>query len=263
MAKIHPTAIVDDRAVLADDVEIGPWCMIEGQVRIGAGTRLLHGVTVVGPAVIGSGNTLYPTSVIGTAPQDLKFDPSEDGVGTVIGDGNLIREGVTIHRATQNRPTTLGNDNYLMVNSHLGHDAQVGSNVMLANGALLAGHVEVGDGVILGGNAQVHQHVRLGRLSMVSGGAGMVQDVPPFCTGYIMRTISSLNLIGLRRGGLRDSVKPLEEAFRYFFKSRHTKPVALERIRSTPGLMDDPAVQEFVAFIETSKKGISDYNPKA
>lgn len=257
MAQVHPTAIVDEAADLAADAVVGPWCTIEGAVTIGAGTRLLERVSIRGPVTIGEGNVLYPGACIGFAPQDRKFAPDEDGAGVVIGDRNILREGVTIHRATGAQPTRTGDDNYMMVNSHLGHDTVIGSGITMGNGTLLAGHVTVDDGVIFGGNAAVHQFCRVGRMAMISGLEGVTQDVTPFCVVYARQLISSLNLVGLRRAGLRDHIKPLRRAFDLLLRSRLPRPAAVQRIREELG--DDPLCVEFADFADASKRGVCPY----
>ncbi len=263
MPKIHPTAIIDDRAELADDVEVGPWCLIEGRVTIGAGTRLLSRVSLNGPLVIGENNTIYPNATIGFAPQDLKFDHASEGAGVAIGNNNLLREGVNIHRATGQTPTTLGDDNYLMVNAHLGHDCVVGNRVMMANNAAMAGHVTLGDQVIIGGGAAIHQFVTIGRLSMVSGLQGIGQDLPPFCTVYVSRYVGSLNIVGLRRNGYRDHITHMKTAFQRFFMEGHTNPIAIASIENDAPLIADPLVREFVDFIKQSKRGIPHYQSRS
>lgn len=257
MADVHPTAIIDDRVQLGEDVSVGPWCRIEGEVAVGDRTRLLQSVSLHGPLRLGADNILYPGAAVGFAPQDRKFDPDHDGAGVVIGDRNVIREGATIHRATGEQPTTLGDENYLMVNSHVAHDCRVGDHVMLANGALLGGHVELADHVILGGNAGIHQFCRVGRLAMLSGASGIVKDLPPFCVSYNRRRVSSLNLVGLRRAGCRDHIRPLQEAFNLFFRRGLPTSTALDQAEATVG--DDPLVREFIAFIRESKRGITVY----
>lgn len=257
MPTIHPTAILDDRVILADDVFIGPGCVIEGDVSIGPGTRLLHRVTLHGPLTLGANNVLYPNVCLGFAPQDMKYDHDRPGPGVVIGDGNVIREGVTIHRATKELPTTVGSRNYFMVNSHLGHDVAVGNDCTLANGVLIAGHVEIQDQAVLGGNAAVHQFCRVGRMSMISGVVAVTKDAPPFCTCYDARRVGSLNLVGLRRAGFRDHIKPLTHAFKLLYRERLMIPAALERIEREVG--DDPLVAELCRFVRGSKRGIMRY----
>jgi UDP-N-acetylglucosamine acyltransferase len=257
MAEIHPSAIVDEQATLADDVTVGPGCIIEGRVELGPGTHLLHRVSLRGPLIVGEANTFYPNAAIGYEPQDLKFDPATEGAGVVIGDRNVFREGVTIHRATGEQPTSIGSDNMLMANSHVAHDCMVGDHVVMANAATLGGHVQVHDRAFLGGHATVHQHCRVGRLALASGLQGLSMDLPPFCVCYYTRTVGSLNLVGLRRNGLRDHIKPLKQAFRLFYMSRLTNPKAIERIEQEAG--DDPLVAEFVAFLRETKRGITAY----
>lgn len=257
MPQIHPSAIVEESVELADDVVVGPQCIVQGRVKVGAGTKLLHRVTLHGPLTIGRGNVIYPNACIGYAPQDLKFDHDHGGAGTVIGDGNTTREGVTIHRATKDRPTTLGDRNYLMVGSHMGHDTLVGNDVTMANDAMLGGHVEVGDRAILGGNSGVHQFCRIGRLSLIGGGQTVLQDLPPFCIAHT-KDVGSLNLVGLRRAGLGGHIKALKRAFDLIFRSRLAKPTAIERVLAELG--DDPLCVEMADFLRHSKRGITGYS---
>jgi UDP-N-acetylglucosamine acyltransferase len=255
--KIHRTASIDPQAQLADDVEIGPFCTIQGNVRIDVGTRIIGNAWLVGPLIIGKNNILYPNVSLGFEPQHHKYIPGT-GAGVAIGDNNILREGVTIHRATGDRPTTVGDNNMLMCNAHLGHDAVIGSDCVLANGALLAGHVTLFDAVTLGGNAAVHQFCRIGRLGMLSGGVVVTQDLPPFCTVYNMRAVGSLNVIGLRRAGYRANIPNLKTAFKILYQSRHTAPNAADRIEEELG--DDLLCAELVAFLRTTKRGITRYS---
>lgn len=258
MARIHPTALVHPEAQLADDVEIGPYCIIDSpNVKIGAGTRLIAHVHLTGPTTIGQNNLLYPNVAIGFEPQDRKFKPGQETVGVLIGNNNILREGVTIHCATSTHPTTVGNGNMLMCYSHLGHDARIGDDCALANGALLAGHVEMGDRVMVGGCGVIHQFCRVGRLSMLSGVAGIVQDLPPFCVAYATRIVESLNIVGLRRAGYRQNIPNLKRAFEILYRSRHTVPNAADKIEQELG--HDPLCQEWVDFLRATKRGITPY----
>ena len=243
---------------LDDDVEIGPHCVLDGPVKLEAGCRLLGHVYMQGPATIGPGNTFYPFCCIGFAPQDLKFDAKTPGAGVRIGGGNVFRESVTVHRATGDKPTTIGDGNLFMVASHAGHDARVANDCVLGNGVLLAGHVELADSVIIGGNAGLHQFCRCGRLVMIAGACGFTQDLPPFCVAYVDRAVSSLNLVGLRRAGLRDHIEPLKEAFNLLYRRGLTNTRALERIESQ--LADDPLCRELVDFVKSSQRGICPYS---
>ncbi len=257
MAQIHPSAIVDSQAQLASSVVVGPGCVIVGRVTIGEGTRLIANVYLEGPLTIGRDCTLYPFVCLGMAPQDRKFDPAQSGAGLTIGDGNVLRESVTIHRATGDRSTTVGDRNYFMANSHAGHDCVIGNDCTFANGVLLAGHVTVSDNVTIGGNAAVHQFCRIGRLVMLSGVVAITQDVPPFCVAYSDRRVGSLNVVGLRRAGLRDHLQPLKRAFHILFRERHSNNVACDRIEAELG--DNPLCAELAAFVRGSKRGISPY----
>jgi len=255
--KIHPTAIVDSRAELADDVEIGPHCIIEGPVTIGPGTRLVGHAYVQGPGRIGEGNIIYPFACVGFAPQHRATNPRELGAGFVLGDRNILRENVTIHRAIGDHPTTLGNENFLMVNAHIAHDVMVEDHCTFTNGSALGGHAHVEERVTLGGNAMVHQFCRVGRLSMLSGNMGVAQDLPPFCTSYANRSIGSLNLVGLRRMGLRDHIPNLQKAFDLVFKKAQPNLRAVERLEQELG--HDPLCMELAEFIRQSKRGICPY----
>lgn len=228
-------------------------------MRIEAGTRLIGNVWLVGPLSIGKNNVIYPNTCIGFEPQHLKYVPGT-GAGVIIGDGNTLREGVTIHRAYHDEhPTTLGSNNFLMCNSHLGHDAVVGDNCTLANGVLLAGHVTVFDNVTLGGNSGAHQFCRIGRLAMISGVIAVTQDVPPFCIAYNTRVVSSLNVVGLRRAGYRENIPNLKRAFAILYQGRHTIPNAARRIEEE--LSNDPLCREFAEFLKQSSRGITWYQP--
>lgn len=257
MPQIHRTATVDDQARLAEDVVVGPNCVIDGPVTIGEGTRLIANVYLKGPMTIGRGNQIYPSAVLGLEPQDWKADPDKPGRGTLIGDRNMIREGVTIHRSSRDdHPTTVGDRNYFMAASHVAHDCIVGNDCMFANSALLGGHCEVGDRVILGGNCGVQQFCRLGRLSMLGGAEGMTADLPPFCMIHHTKQVSALNLIGLRRAGLRQHIGPLRKAFDLYYRHGYPASKSLPLIDQQ---IDDPLVREFTDFIRASERGVTGY----
>lgn len=249
--------MVASEVQLDDDVEIGPHCVLDGPVKIASGCRLIGHVYLQGPATIGPGNTFYPFCCIGFAPQDLKFDAKTPGAGVRIGRGNVFRESATVHRATGQKPTTIGDGNLLMANSHAGHDAVVGDSCVLGNGVLLAGHVQLADQVIIGGNAGLHQFCRCGRLVMIAGACGFTQDLPPFCVAYVDRAIGSLNLVGLRRSGLREHIAALKEAFNLLYRRGLTNSRAVEQIESQLG--DDPLCGELAAFVKSSQRGICPY----
>ncbi len=254
---IHPTALIDPAAVLHESVHVGPYCIIEAGVRIDEGTRLIAHVHLQGPLTLGKRNVLHPFVALGGPPQDLKFDPATPGSGLVIGDDNLFREGVTLHRATQDKPTTVGDRNFFMANAHAGHDCVVGNDCMLANGALLAGHVTLGDRVVMGGNAGIGQFVRVGRLCMISGAEGASRDVPPFCIVHPTHRVCGLNNVGLRRAGYRDHLPRLRRAFDILYRQGHTTPHAVDLIRAQ--LADDPLCLELADFAASAERGITQY----
>src|SRR6185369_4051639 len=203
LPEIHPTAIVDREAELADDVSIGPYCVIRGRVRIGAGTQLYGSVHLQGPLELGARNRLWPFVALGFAPQHLGWDPDRPGAGLAIGDENTFRESVTISRAASDEvPTRVGSRNYWMTNSHAGHDCEIGSGCVIANGTLLAGSVRVGDGVVTGGNVAVHQFCQVGRGALLCGTFGLNKDLPPFFMLTGGNIAGSINLIGMRRSGM-------------------------------------------------------------
>ena len=180
-ARIHPTAVISQEAELADGVEIGAHTIIEGKVQIGPGCVIRPGAYLYGPLTMGKENTIFTGAVLGEKPQHLKY--KDEPTSLEIGDGNVFREFVTIHRGTTHRmKTVIGNNNFLMVNSHIGHDSIVGNRVILANGALVAGHCVIEDNVFLSGNSAIHQFSRVGRLALLSGCSISTKDIPPFVT---------------------------------------------------------------------------------
>ncbi|QQE12770.1 acyl-ACP--UDP-N-acetylglucosamine O-acyltransferase [Planctomycetota bacterium] len=258
MSKIHPSASIDSTVEIAGDVEIGPGCIFEGDIRIGKGCTFKANVYMKGPLVIGEGNVFYPNCYIGYEPQDKKFDPETKGAGTLIGKNNIFREGVSIHRATGEAPTTIGEENYLMVNSHVGHDSVMGNENVLVNGSLVAGHVEIANKVIMGGNSAVHQGVRVGDMAMISGGVAIAQDLTPFSVSHYLKTVGSLNVIGLRRGGYREHIKPLQKSFDILYKQNLPNKKAAAMILDEFG--DDEMCVKFAEFVLGTKRGILKYD---
>src|SRR5258708_34347818 len=214
---IHPTAIVDAGAKIAESAEIGPFCIIGSDVTIGAHTRLLAHIYVEGPLTLGEENVLHPYSTIGVASQDLKYRGERSE--TRIGHRNKIREFVTIHRGTEGggMVTRIGDDNLLMAYVHVAHDAQVGNGVIMGNGATLAGHVTVGDHAVIEAFSGVHQFCRIGRYSFVGGYSVITQDVLPFSSTVSEREtrVFGANRVGLdRRGFSTESIDQLQITFR-------------------------------------------------
>ena len=252
---IHPTAIIEDGARLGERVRIGPYCVVSRDAEIGDGCILGPHVVIHAYAALGPECRVHAGAVLGDLPQDLAFRDEPSRVR--IGRGCVIREGVTVHRGTKpGTETVVGDECYLMVNSHLGHNVQLGRRVIVANGTLLAGYVEVGDGAVLSANVLAHQFVRIGRLAMLSGGCGIGKDVPPFCIGrgLSVNDLGGVNVVGLRRAGIGPAERlQVRNAYRILFRSGLNVSQAVARIRAEipPG----PA-QEMCDFIEQSHRGI-------
>jgi UDP-N-acetylglucosamine acyltransferase len=215
MVEVHETAVVDPRALLGEGVRVGPYAVIGGDVEIGDGTRIGPHAVIHPHVRLGHDNSVHAHAVLGDLPQDVAFTGAETRLQ--IGDRNLIRENVTVHRASQpDRLTRIGSDCFLMAGSHVAHDCRLGDRVVLTNNVLLAGVVEVGDGANLGGAAVIHQFCRIGTLAMVGGFGGVGQDVLPYSMVHgIPARHFRLNTIGLRRAGIKgERYGALEVAFR-------------------------------------------------
>ena len=258
MAHIHPTAIVDPQARLADDVDVGPSCVVQGPVDIGPGCRLIGQVYLNGPVTLGESNTLYPFVCVGFEPQHHGYRGGTAGV--VIGDRNVFREMAVVHASMESdRPTRIGNDNFFMTNSHVGHDVHVTDRCTIASGALLAGYARLEPQIIMGGNSAIHQYCRVGRLAFMGGGATASRDVPPFMLCRHDDQVISLNVVGLRRSGVeRAAIDAVRAAFRTLYLCNHTNPIAADLIEQsaqdgTPGA---DLLQELVDFIRTSRRGL-------
>ncbi len=215
MAKIHPTAIVDPAAELAEDVVIGPYCLVEAGVRMGPKTELRSHVVIYGGTELQGNNLVDAFVSLGGEPQDFSYRKGTP-TGLVIGEGSTIRDSVVIHRATrEDRPTRVGKNTYIMNQVHIGHDVQVGNHVVVAGGSMMAGHVEIGDYVVVGGMAAIHQWVRVGEGAMVGGAGRFSMDIPPYSTVVERNKLSGLNLVGLRRRGMaRETMAELKACFR-------------------------------------------------
>jgi UDP-N-acetylglucosamine acyltransferase len=256
-ARIHPTAIVEGECDFADGVEVGPYCVVRGRVRLGKGVRLVANVQLNGPVEIGDETVIYPFASIGFPPQDVKFKPGHATAGVRVGKGCQVREQVTLHAATKaDIPTSVGDNCFLMVGSHLGHDARIGNHVTLVNNVLLAGHAEVGDNVTLGGAAAVHQFSRIGRLAFISGAVAVAMDIPPFCLSADRNHIHGINLVGLRRAGVaRDQITLVRRAFRKVFRPTLPRQEMIAALKDIG--KDSPLVMEMAQFVESSKRSIA------
>lgn len=255
--KIHSTAQIDPSAQIGDDVEIGAFCAVGAQVRIGAGTRLRPHVVIEPFVTLGARCDVFPGAVLGGTPQDRKFKGETSYL--VIGDGNVIREHVTIHRAAgEGMETRVGDDNLLMAYCHIGHNCIIGSHITMANMVGISGHCEVEDQVVFGGIVGVHQKTRIGRLAMVAGYSGLRQDVPPFmlADGRPAEVID-LNIIGLRRSGISETVRTdLKRAYKLLYRSQMNTTQALEAIETTIEVSPErDYLLDFIRHIRFGSKG--------
>jgi UDP-N-acetylglucosamine acyltransferase len=253
-ARIHPTALIAPEAELADDVEVGPYAVIEGRVCLGPGCVLRPYVHLIGPLTVGRENLIYTGAVIGERPQHLRYN--DEPTGVEIGDYNVFREHVTIHRGTTHSwQTRIGSHNFLMAHSHVAHDCQVGSHCILANGALLGGHCVVEDNVYLAGNCAVHQFVRIGRLALLSGVSATTKDIPPFIMQQDINGVVGVNVVGMRRAGMpAPHIDAVRRAFHILYREGHLIPTALAKVEEEVGSV--PSVAELLAFIRKSTRGI-------
>jgi UDP-N-acetylglucosamine acyltransferase len=253
---IHPTAIVDPQAQIAESADVGPHCIIGPEVLIGAGTRLLAHNYLEGPLQIGEDNTFYPYSTIGVASQDLKYQGER--AETRIGDRNKIREFVTIHRGTKGGGllTNIGSDNLLMAYTHVAHDVRMGNHIVLGHAATLGGHVTVGDWAVISASTGVHQFCRVGRHAIIGGYSVVTQDVLPFSNTVSEREtgVFGANRIGLERRGFETgAIESLQTALRLLTRSQLNTTQAIERIRAE--VRGCPEVDELIDFIHSSERG--------
>ncbi len=255
MSLIHPTAVIDPSARVASSVVVGPYAVIGAEVEVGADTRIGPHAVIHAYTTVGERCRIHAHAVLGDDPQDKSF---EGGVSFVrIGEDCVIREGVTVHRGTkEGTSTVVGPGCFLMANSHVGHNSELGREVILANGVLLGGYARVDDRAFLGGNATVHQFVHIGRLTMMSGSAAASKDLPPFCVigGTTTNRVAGLNVIGMRRAGLSaDERVQVQRAFRLLYRSGlNVKQAVAEMQHQFP---DGPAA-ELWQFAMSSKRGI-------
>ncbi len=259
-ARIHPTAVIDPLAEIGEQVEIGPHVVVEGQVRMGDGCVVRPGAHLIGPLTMGRHNRVFSHAVLGEQPQHLKYDGEPTRVE--IGDGNIFREHVTVHRGTTaSGKTTIGSHNFLMAGAHVAHDCVVGDGCILANGALLGGHCIVEDNVFMSGNSALHQYVRAGRLSLLSGCSGSTMDMPPFIIQQRINVVVGVNVVGMRRAGIStEHIDAVRRAFHILYHERMVLPAALERIDRELGEVAE--VAEMTAFIRASRRGINLINER-
>ena len=254
---IHPTAIVDSRARVAESADIGPYCIVGAEVEIGARTRLMANIYLEGPTWIGEDNIFFPFSTVGVASQDLKYQGER--AETRIGDRNRIREFVTIHRGTQGGGllTSVGSGNLLMTYTHVAHDVRIGNHVILGNSVGLAGHVTIEDWADVSPFSGVHQFCRIGRHAFIGPYSVIKQDVMPYSLTSNKPEVAvfGANSIGLeRRGFHKDVIESLQTAFRLLSRSQLNTSQAIERIRAE--ISSCAEVDELIEFIRSSERGV-------
>jgi UDP-N-acetylglucosamine acyltransferase len=250
---IHPTAIVHSQAKLDSTVQVGPYAIIDAGVEVGPGCVIGPQVYLTGLTAIGAHNRFYAGCVIGEAPQDLKY--RGEATRLRIGDHNVFREHVTVHRSNQAAgETVIGSQNFLMAHSHVAHNCLLGDFVILANGALLAGHVSVDDRAFLSGNCVVHQFVRVGTLALMQGGSAISKDLPPYTVGWGVNRICGLNTVGLRRAGvaLADRLE-LKQLYRALFREGRNLRAA---VASAQNQFSSPCAKLMLDFVAASKRGV-------
>jgi len=259
--KIHKTAIVEEGAVIGDDVEIGAYSIIGPNVKIGDNCILKPHVVIEGYTTIGKGNKIYSFAVIGQQPQDLKYHGEKSFIE--IGDNNSIREHCTIHPGTEGDHliTKIGNNNLLMVNTHIAHDCQIGNNCIFANNATLGGHVHMGDSCVLGGLSAIHQKVRVGNGAMLGGMSGLGEDLIPYGMAYTKNgrigKLQGLNLVGLKRKNIdKSKMFELTHFFKEVFESKESGSVILRANEVSKKFKDNELISEIVKFMneDTSRQ---------
>jgi UDP-N-acetylglucosamine acyltransferase len=254
---IHPTAIVSPSAKVADDATVEAFSIIGPDVAIGSGTVVGPHTVIDGITTIGANNRIFPFVSIGLAPQDVTY--AGEGTKVIIGNDNIIREYVTVHRGSPggHGVTRIGNGTFLMAYAHVAHDCQVGDGVIMANAATLGGHVEVGSGAVIGGLVAVHQYVRIGEFSCMGGFAATGKDIPPYMlASRAPAELHGPNLIGLKRNGFSpEAIQAIKKFYRIFFRLGLTVEDAIEKIRQE--VESFPEVERLIEFVSSSKRGIT------
>jgi UDP-N-acetylglucosamine acyltransferase len=250
---IHPTAIISPQAKLHPTVQVGPYAIIDEGVELGANCVVGPHVYLTGLLTVGTGNRFHTGCIIGDSPQDLKYDGTPTRVR--IGDNNVFREHVTVHRATKpDGETVIGSNNLVMTNVHIGHNSHVHDHVILASGVLLAGHVTVFDRAFLSGNAAVHQFVRVGTLAMMQGLSGVTQDLPPFAVSRAMNEMCGLNIVGMRRAGINAADRlEVKKLYRELFRSGKNLRAA---VTEAQGKFTGEPAKTMLDFVATAKRGV-------
>lgn len=254
-ARVHPTAVIDPAADLADEVQVGPFVVIQGPCRVGPACVLMPGAQLLGHVTMGEANVVHSYAVIGDSPQHLRFNGEPSSVE--IGHHNVFREHVTVHRAaTPGGVTRIGNHNYFMANSHIAHDCVLGNHCVFANASVLGGHCIISDNVLMSGHSAIHQFCRIGRLAMISGVSATSMDIPPFMINQRINVICGVNVIGMRRAGISNlAIEAVRKAFHILYLRENILSHSLAQIEHELGHV--PEIMELVSFIRASKRGIT------
>ncbi len=254
--EIHASAIVSPSAELALGVKVGPYSIIGDQVSIGRDTVIGSHVVIEGHTQIGERNRIYPFSTIGSPPQDIDYRGEDTHV--IIGKDNVVREYVTINRATtkEDWKTVIGNDNYIMAYAHIAHDCFLGDKVIMSNVATLGGHITIGDYAVLGGLVAVHQFVRIGSYAFLGGGSAVNKDIPPFMlTGGRTAKLYGVNQKGLSQTGFtQETIDGLKKAYRIIWRETKRLDDAIEQVREE--VNPSPELEMLLGFLKDSKRGI-------
>lgn len=259
MAKIHPTAIASKKAELGE-VDIGPYAIIEDDVKIGNGTKVMAHAYIASGTTIGRDCEIHMGAILGHVPQHSEFKGAKSTLK--IGDRNILREYSTVHRGLKEGSSTIiGDDNFFMGFSHVAHDCQVGNKVVICNGVLIAGHVVIEDRVFIGGNAAVHQFVKIGTQVMIGGLTRVVKDVPPYMLVEGSSEVCSLNLVGLKRSDINEATKAqIKQAYKLLYRSDLNVSHALDAIQKMGDLTDE--VKHIIEFIKSSERGICSHRKR-
>lgn len=254
--KIHPTAIVDPKAELGVNVEIGPYAVIGPDVEIGDGTKIGAHAILDGFVKIGQDNQIFTGAIVGCRPQDLKYKGEKTVL--IIGDRNMIREYTTLSPGTEGGggETRVGNDNLIMTATHLAHDCILGNNIIISHGTAIAGHVIIEDQAVIGGLVGIHQFTKVGRMAMVGAHTKLVKDIPPFMlVEGNPATVHGINIVGLRRNGISPEVRlQLKRAFKILYRSNLNVTQAIEVMEQE--LEAGPEVEHLIRFIRSAERGI-------
>lgn len=253
MSNIHPTSVVDPSAQIDPSSVIGPYTVIGADVVIGKNNKI-GPFCVIENTTLGDNNEFISSVSVGVKPQDLKYKGEHTRV--VIGNGNQLRECVTVHRSTDvNVPTTIGNNCLLMANSHIAHDCHLGNNIIIANSTAVAGHIVIEDRAVISAMIGIHQFCRIGTMAMLSGGSMVPQDVPPYCIAQGNRAqLVGINLVGLRRSGMsNETILAIRRAFKALFRSNKIFSEALADLEATHPCAE---VQHMIDFCKNSPRGV-------